>query len=579
MKYSIVIPTFNHLSDLLIPCVESIFKNTDMDGQDVEIIVVANGCNDGTEEWVKQQGPRVKLLSFTDPLGYTRATNMGITAATGEFVVLMNNDCQILDYAKKGEWLDMLRAPFDTDIKTGVTGPSKLYSKEVERDFLIFFLVMIKKDLFGKIGLLDEIFSPGGGEDIDFCARADRAGYKIVKVPTDGTEWTYQTSFPIYHKGEATVHVDVDNWEEKFKHRMDILTLRRNKFEYSKFADVTCEISTKGRYFTTLPLAILAVINQELKPKRLIVFQDDQPGDLRENPVYKNLFILLSRVGIDWSFLFGDGKGQVKNHQKVLEIATTEWIWRLDDDNAPEPDVLRKLMSHVGPKVGAVGGSVVEPGFQPGNMPASTSLPNIKVAMNMQWIPGEGSVSADHLYSSFVYRKSAGKHGYCSELSPVGHREETIFTYEMRRAGWNLIIDRSAITWHMRNPQGGIRSYDDVSMWQRDEAIFDRKLSEWNVKLKNIKWCNLDAGIGDQWMFKMALPDILKSNPDVLFNIATAHPKALEDIVSDRIKLFSIADGINVLGEARMSDLNIYAFCMRNNWKSSIMEAFKKLYN
>jgi hypothetical protein len=43
-KISIVIPTYNHLEDALKPCIESIEKYTTMD--EVEIIVVANGCSD-----------------------------------------------------------------------------------------------------------------------------------------------------------------------------------------------------------------------------------------------------------------------------------------------------------------------------------------------------------------------------------------------------------------------------------------------------------------------------------------------------------------------------------------------------
>ena len=50
IKYSIVIPTYNHLEDLLKPCIESIYKNTDM--SQVELIVSANGCTDGTQEYV-----------------------------------------------------------------------------------------------------------------------------------------------------------------------------------------------------------------------------------------------------------------------------------------------------------------------------------------------------------------------------------------------------------------------------------------------------------------------------------------------------------------------------------------------
>lgn len=579
-KYSVIIPTMNHLEDCLKPCLESIIKNTDLDEMNVEVVVVANGCNDGTEDYVKSLGPRFKILSFSEPLGYTKAINAGIGVSEGEFVVLMNNDCQVLDYAKSGDWLRMLEAPFLVDNMVGITGPSKLFSKEINSHFLIFFLVMMRRGLFYELGYLDEVFNPGGGEDIDFCARTERAGYKLVKVPEDGTDWKYETGYPIYHKAEATVHSDVAGWEDMFKARMALLKNRYDRYSYSEFADVTCEISTKGRYGTTLPLAIMSVANQTLKPKYLIIFVDDNPGDLRERSLYKHLFMLLQSKGIEWSVLFGEGKGQVLNHQKVIDIAKTEWIWRLDDDNFAEPDVLKTLMANTGPNIGAVGGSVLDPGAKYNdNMMASTQLPYINVALNMQWIEGKGIMGTDHLYSTFVYRKEAAKHGYCMELSPVGHREETIFTYEMKRAGWQLLIDKSCTTWHMREASGGIRSYQNSAYWEQDEMVFKKKLDEWGIKLKHVSWINLDCGLGDHWVFRMALQDILDKHPNHIFMLAACYSHVFEDIEDKRIRVVSVADGISMLGKQRMDELNIYAHCIRKGWNKSLKEAFADLYN
>lgn len=49
----------------------------------------------------------------------------------------------------------------------------------MKTDFVTFFCVLIKKEVFLDIGLLDERFYPGGYEDDDFCERANLAGYKI----------------------------------------------------------------------------------------------------------------------------------------------------------------------------------------------------------------------------------------------------------------------------------------------------------------------------------------------------------------------------------------------------------------
>ena len=64
--------------------------------------------------------------------------------------------------------------------------------------------------------------------------------------------------------------------------------------------NVTATVSTKGRYHNTFPLVLTSLVNQILKPSRLIIYDDnDGLEDLRENEIYKNLFTLLNKVRVD----------------------------------------------------------------------------------------------------------------------------------------------------------------------------------------------------------------------------------------------------------------------------------------
>jgi GT2 family glycosyltransferase len=226
MKISIIIPTYNHCEDLLKPLCESIIKHTDL--ANIEIIIVANGCIDNTREYVESLGSPFKLLWIDEASGYTKSTNEGIKASTGEFVILLNNDCVVLDQNPKGVWIDILLEWFLKDERVGITGPMKTFCPEAKRDFLIFFCVMIRKSLFTEIGLLDEVFSPGYGEDTDFCAKLENAGYKIVQVlPTQEYYGPNQMkgTFPIYHQGNVTFK----NWpwgEELLKRNNETLRQR-----------------------------------------------------------------------------------------------------------------------------------------------------------------------------------------------------------------------------------------------------------------------------------------------------------------------------------------------------------------
>src|SRR4029077_4384987 len=93
------------------------------------------------------------------PLGFTSATNVGIGLARGEYVVLLNNDTVLLRQARNA-WIDLLMGPFLKDPKVGITGPVKFHWDlgGIERHAIAFWCAMIRRDLFGQIGVLDEAF-------------------------------------------------------------------------------------------------------------------------------------------------------------------------------------------------------------------------------------------------------------------------------------------------------------------------------------------------------------------------------------------------------------------------------------
>jgi glycosyltransferase involved in cell wall biosynthesis len=220
IKYSIIIPTFNHLKDCLEPCIKSILEQSDM--SDKEIIIVANGCTDETQSFVKfiqSLEKNVILLDFDQPLGYPRAINEGVKKARGEYIILLNNDIGLVPMEKKDTWINILQEPFDKYERVGITGPIKFNwdCEDISLECMAFWCVMISKKLFDEIGLLDEIFSPGMGEDGDFSFKAHNAGYKLVKVPDNGINPIVPFGnpdiivhdFPIYHKGCGTFDDDV----------------------------------------------------------------------------------------------------------------------------------------------------------------------------------------------------------------------------------------------------------------------------------------------------------------------------------------------------------------------------------
>jgi len=215
MKYSIIIPTYNHCDDLLKPCIESIFEYSNL--KDIELIISANGCTDNTLEYLGALSEKFSYLGLEKhfkivweaaPLGYSGACNAAIKVATTDLIVLLNNDAVLLNHTK-GDWLNLLEGPFINNPKCGISCVIKGHSEPAGRDFAVFFCVMIHKKVFDTIGLLSMDYGVGGGEDTEFCIEAENAGFEVCEVlsKTWNNEGSIHTgAFPIYHKGEGTMH-------------------------------------------------------------------------------------------------------------------------------------------------------------------------------------------------------------------------------------------------------------------------------------------------------------------------------------------------------------------------------------
>jgi len=318
---------------------------------------------------------------------------------------------------------------------------------------------------------------------------------------------------------------------------------------------VLCSVATRGRYFTTLPLVLNAIINQTRSPDKLIVFDDnDEPQDMRKEFIYQYFFQMLEHKGIEWEWQYADKKGQHHIHQRA-NMMGYDWIWRVDDDAVPEPNVLETLYSHIGEFVGAVGGSVLTPPYLPNTGSVTGSIDQIDNEPNIQWGKIERVKQVEHLHCTFLYR--AGVHDYNLGLSRVAHREETLFTYGLHRKGYQVLAVPNAVTWHMKNPQGGIRSETRQEMFEHDEQIFKNVL-----KNRHHTIVVLNCGLGDHIVFSHVLPAI--RNPLVF----TCYPEVIPGK--------SIAEAFKLFGD--IEPYNIYKKMDQWKWKNSLEDAYRKMY-
>lgn len=318
---------------------------------------------------------------------------------------------------------------------------------------------------------------------------------------------------------------------------------------------VLCSVATRGRYHTTLPLVLNAIINQTRLPDKLIIFDDnDEPQDMRKEMLYAYFFQMLDIKGVAWEWMYAEKKGQHHIHQRANTLGY-DWVWRVDDDAVPEPNVLEALLARTKDSVGAVGGSILTPPYMPDTSKVTGMICNIDKEPNIQWGIINKITEVEHLHCSFLYR--AGIVDYNLGLSRVAHREETLFTFQLYQKGYKILAVPNAITWHMKNPEGGIRSETKEEMYQHDEYIF-RNIIEHRDKTIVV----LNCGLGDHVVFSHVLPSI--PNAEVF----TCYP----EVVPGR----SIAEAQRLFGDVEI--YNVYRKMDQWKWKDSLENAYRKLY-
>lgn len=214
-KISIIIPNKDHVEDLR-RCITSIIEKSTYDNY--EIIVVEN--NSETREIFAYyeelaNNPAVKIITYKGDFNYSAINNLGVSEASGEYVLLLNNDIQIITVNWMEELLMYAQRP-----DVGAVG-AKLYypDKTIQHAGVVIGLgahrtaghvhyrqkrenlgymgrlcyaqnmsavtgacLLVKKALYEEAGGLDESFAVSLN-DVDFCLKLRRLGYLNVFTP------------------------------------------------------------------------------------------------------------------------------------------------------------------------------------------------------------------------------------------------------------------------------------------------------------------------------------------------------------------------------------------------------------
>lgn len=203
-KISVVVLTYNNL-ELTKACLTSLVNVSDY--PNLEIIVVDNASTDGTPAYLREfklSHQNSKIILNEHNVGFSAGNNIGLASATGDYLVLLNNDTVVTQ-----GWALSLMRHLQTDETIGLIGPvtnnigneariKMKYSniadmpaealhytlRNMGKKFLIknvaFFCVMMPRSTYKKCGLLCEEYGLGFFEDDDYCRQVEASGLKIM---------------------------------------------------------------------------------------------------------------------------------------------------------------------------------------------------------------------------------------------------------------------------------------------------------------------------------------------------------------------------------------------------------------
>ncbi len=212
-KPSVTIIIVNYkTADLVCQVVQSVKDFAPDDGVHAKIVVVDNGSGDGSLEMFHARHNDIEIIDAGGNIGFSRGNNIPLRNLDTDYAMLLNSDA----FLEKGT-LRRLIEVFESDPKIGVAGPRILNPDRTDQDYpsafpTVFEMInraikgaqfpaqrkdphtpiemdrvhgcclMARREVFEKVGLLDEQFFMYD-EDMDWCLRTQKAGWKLMLVP------------------------------------------------------------------------------------------------------------------------------------------------------------------------------------------------------------------------------------------------------------------------------------------------------------------------------------------------------------------------------------------------------------
>ncbi|MCA9898839.1 MAG: glycosyltransferase family 2 protein, partial [Anaerolineales bacterium] len=115
---SIIVVNWNGRHHLQL-CLTALFAQT---YPNFEVILVDNGSTDGSQAFVREQFPTVRLIALPENVGFARGNNEGIRASTADYIATVNNDTRV-----DPNWLTALVETAESNPNVGMCAAKLLF--------------------------------------------------------------------------------------------------------------------------------------------------------------------------------------------------------------------------------------------------------------------------------------------------------------------------------------------------------------------------------------------------------------------------------------------------------------------
>ena len=195
-RVSVIVPAVGNV-DLTKRCIDSLWASARLP---LQVILIDNGSLPENSDALAEFNTSIHLR-YDRMLGYPAAVNRGIEVAGGEYVCLLNNDTEMMTDGWDERLIKTLHdadAAIVSPVTDFIANPPQHVDAAsdgvAEAGMLFFVCVLMRRDLFAQVGMLDEQFGLGNSEDIEFSYRVRAAGSKLVIEP----------SVFVHHAGHGT---------------------------------------------------------------------------------------------------------------------------------------------------------------------------------------------------------------------------------------------------------------------------------------------------------------------------------------------------------------------------------------